>query len=156
MSNKPHTAIFSYNPANGFPRIMPSLRYTNVKDAISWLHRVFGFTEHLIWKDKNDVILHAEMRIDNAYIEMSQAPQGYQKPNASDATYQSLLIIFVDDVDSHYQRAKKEGAHIIAEPEDKRWGLRQYTVEDLEGHRFEFSQYLRDVPPQEWGAKVME
>jgi len=27
------------------------------------------------------------------------------------------------------------------------WGLRQYLVEDLGGHRWEFSERLRDIRP---------
>jgi uncharacterized glyoxalase superfamily protein PhnB len=34
------------------------------------------------------------------------------------------------------------------------YGEKQYGVEDLEGHRWLFSQHVRDVSPEEWGAKV--
>jgi PhnB protein len=37
---------------------------------------------------------------------------------------------------------------------DKPWGLRQYLVRDPEGHMWEFSQHVRDVPAQDWGAEV--
>jgi hypothetical protein len=36
------------------------------------------------------------------------------------------------------------------------WGLRQYTVDDLAGHRWEFAQHMRDVPAAEWGAIMKE
>ncbi len=42
------------------------------------------------------------------------------------------------------------------EPEDRPWGLRQYIAQDLDGHRWEFSQFLRDVPAAEWGATLAE
>jgi uncharacterized glyoxalase superfamily protein PhnB len=32
------------------------------------------------------------------------------------------------------------------------FGERQYTVEDLEGHRWTFSQSIADVPFEAWGA----
>ena len=41
---------------------------------------------------------------------------------------------------------------MIAPPADKPYGQRQYTVEDLEGHRWSFSEQVRDVLPEEWGA----
>lgn len=145
----------SYNPAKGFPRIMPSLRYEDVGKALAWLSHVFGLKEHLRWVDENGIVRHAEMRIDTAFIELATAPEGSQTPKRLGQVCQSLVVL-VDDVDTHYQHAKAGGATIIAVPENKPWGLRQYIAEDLEGHRWEFSQYLRDVEPAEWGAQLME
>jgi uncharacterized glyoxalase superfamily protein PhnB len=68
----------------------------------------------------------------------------------------SLLVAFVEDVDEHCARAQAAGATILMEPEDRPWGLRQYIAQDLDGHRWEFSQFLRHVPPQEWGATLAE
>lgn len=145
----------SYNPAKGFPRIMPSLRYEDVSKALAWLSQAFGLKEHLRWVDENGIVRHAEMRIDNAFIELSAGPEGYQNPKRLGEVCQ-MLVVLVDDVENHYQNSRAVGVTIIAEPQDKPWGLRQYTTEDLEGHRWEFSQYLRDVPPAEWGAQLME
>jgi uncharacterized glyoxalase superfamily protein PhnB len=58
----------------------------------------------------------------------------------------------VDDVDAHFERARVAGAEILAGPEDKPWGLRQYVAEDPEGHRWEFSQHVREVRPEDCGA----
>jgi len=35
------------------------------------------------------------------------------------------------------------------------YGERQYGVEDLDGHRWLFSQHARDVGPEAWGATVV-
>jgi uncharacterized glyoxalase superfamily protein PhnB len=148
-------AYMSYNPAQGFPRVMPSLRYEDVNAALTWLSRVFGLKEYLRWTDENGIVRFASMRIDNAFIEMMAASESYQSPKRLGGVSHALVVL-VDDVDAHYQRARALGAAIIAEPEDKPWGLRQYMVEDLEGHHWEFSQFLRDVPPDEWGAQLME
>ena len=34
------------------------------------------------------------------------------------------------------------------------FGVRQYTVKDIGGHWWTFSQNIRDVAPDEWGAKL--
>ena len=44
------------------------------------------------------------------------------------------------------------GATIVFPPEDKPWGLRQYRADDPAGNRWEFSQWIRDVVPEDWGA----
>ena len=38
-------------------------------------------------------------------------------------------------------------------PRDRAWRA-AYGVEDLDGHRWLFSQHARDVDPQEWGATL--
>jgi PhnB protein len=49
------------------------------------------------------------------------------------------VLVFVDDIDEHYARAKHAGATILSEPEDGPPG-RRYRAEDLEGHRWMFMQ----------------
>src|SRR5207249_8343651 len=49
------------------------------------------------------------------------------------------VLVTVDDVDAHHQRARAAGARILSAPEDTPHG-RQYRAEDLEGHRWMFVQ----------------
>ena len=50
------------------------------------------------------------------------------------------LSVQVDDVDAHCERARAAGALSLREPEEPGIGLRIYTAEDLEGHRWMFGQ----------------
>ena len=43
-----------------------------------------------------------------------------------------------EDVDASYDELKSLGAKIVEPLETKPWGLRQFTVEDLDGNRFYF------------------
>jgi uncharacterized glyoxalase superfamily protein PhnB len=148
-------AKHSYDPAEGFPRIMPSLRYQDVAGALAWLGDAFGLREHLRWTGPDGVVRHGEMRIGDAFVELSEAADEYPAPRALGGVSHSIVVL-VDDVDSHYEHALASGAVITAAPEDKPWGLRQYTAEDPEGHRWEFSQFVRHAPPAEWGAALSE
>jgi uncharacterized glyoxalase superfamily protein PhnB len=134
----------SYNPAEGFDRIMPGRNYSDVDAALRWLADAFGFTEVLRWNDpESGLPRHCEMRYgDNAFIEVS------------DGTHDEGLLVIVDDVDAHYANAKAKGAEIVTEPADRPWGLRQYSCRDIEGKTWGFGQWLRDVAPEEWGATV--
>jgi len=58
------------------------------------------------------------------------------------------------DVDAHCAHARQHGARIVKDVSDMPFGVRQYTAEDPEGHRWTFSQNIADVPPERWGAKV--
>lgn len=139
----------------GFPRLLPRLRYEDVSAAVTWLNDVFGFTEHLRWTDQAGTVRHAEVRLGDLLVELSAAHGDYETPGRLGKWSQSLIVL-VDDVDAHYATARAAGADVISEPEDMPWGLRQYTAGDLAGHRWEFAQYLREVPPAEWGAQLME
>jgi len=46
--------------------------------------------------------------------------------------------VFAEDVDATYEELKSSGANIIEPLEKKPWGLRQFTVDDLDGNRFYF------------------
>jgi len=48
-------------------------------------------------------------------------------------------LVYVDDVDRHYERAKAAGARIIREIESAEYG-RLYAAADPEGHRWMFMQ----------------
>jgi uncharacterized glyoxalase superfamily protein PhnB len=46
--------------------------------------------------------------------------------------------VFAEDVDATYDELKSSGANIVDPLEKKSWGLRQFTIEDLDGNRFYF------------------
>ena len=46
--------------------------------------------------------------------------------------------VFADDLDASYDEMKALGAKIVDPLELKPWGLRQFTIEDLDGNRFYF------------------
>lgn len=46
--------------------------------------------------------------------------------------------VFAEDVDATYAELKALGANIVEPLERKPWGLRQFTVVDLDGNRFYF------------------
>jgi uncharacterized glyoxalase superfamily protein PhnB len=61
-------------------------------------------------------------------------------------------MVRVADVEGHYKQARQAGAWIISPPADYPFGERQYTAEDLGGHRWTFSQTMADVDPESWGG----
>jgi len=46
--------------------------------------------------------------------------------------------IFAEDIDATYEELRSSGSKIVEPLEKKPWGLRQFTVEDLDGNRFYF------------------
>ena len=73
-----------------------------------------------------------------------------QPPRASAVTH--VIKVRVPDVNAQFERARSRGARVLQEPTEYEYGERECTVEDLGGHRWQFTQTIRDVDPEEWGG----
>jgi len=67
-------------------------------------------------------------------------------------TVQGTTHVRVENVDESFARARDFGARVIEEPQTWEYGERSGVVEDLAGHRWELTQTVRDVEPEEWGG----
>lgn len=124
--------------------VLPVLYYREVRAAVAWLARAFGARERLRIADHRAQLLIGE----GAFI--VAAFQGAGIP-AQDAPRQSMMVR-IDDVDAHMERAAEFGARILSRPTDFPYGERQYTAEDAGGHVWTFSQTIADVDPATWGG----
>ena len=145
--------------------IVPSLIYSDVARAVDYLCDVFGFTERLRAFSENGTVTHAQLAIGEGGVMLgaSRKGQGFAAPTAPDNAefrpprpdeVNQTLMVRVEDVDGHYEHAQQRGAKILQAPATHPYGERQYTAVDPEGHRWTFSQSVRDVKPEEWGAQV--
>lgn len=57
------------------------------------------------------------------------------------------LYFVVGDADELHAYHRATGVEILAAPEDRQYGLRDYTVRDLHGHVLEFGHYVYHVGP---------
>jgi uncharacterized glyoxalase superfamily protein PhnB len=132
--------------------ILPHLAYQNIEEAMEWLTRVFGFSEHYRYGEPG-AASGAQMHLGEAWIMLERAREGRVSPVQAGACTQNLTV-FVGDVDAHFQKAKAQGAQIFEEVHETVYGERQYGAVDLDGHRWLFSRHSRDVSPTEWGAQI--
>jgi uncharacterized glyoxalase superfamily protein PhnB len=122
--------------------VIPVLAYPDVLEAAGWLEEAFGFRVRLRIADHRVQLVHG----DGAVV----VAQGSGRP-ASDS-----LLVRVDDADEHHRSAVEAGATVVSEPQDYPYGERQYTVEDLVGRRWTFSQSIADVDPADWGGALVD
>ncbi len=142
------------NPPVGIQRITVRIAYENPKEALQFLNDAFDFPER---KDsrlegKGGSIIVTEIQVGDGYIMIGPAgSHSIASPTSTGAPTESLMI-YVDDVDGHYERAKSAGAEIVSPPADQYWGDRRYEAKDTEGHLWFFHQRTRDVPRAEIDA----
>ena len=133
------------------PTIVPRLPYENVGAALSFLESAFGFREipAARFVSADGELLHATMQFGDSLVGVGgQGHHGAVSPVHGGGESQ-FISVHVDDVDAHYRRAVAAGARIVDELRDHSWGERTYWALDLEGHRWRFLQWLREVPQAE-------
>jgi len=133
--------------------IVPVLVYEDVAEAIAWLCDAFGFTERLRAPGSGGRITHAQLSISDADVMIGAAGAEFRPPRPREVN--QYVLVRVEDVDGHFDHAKRFGARVVRPPTDMPFGERTYTVEDLAGHRWTFSQSIADVAPEQWGAKCL-
>ncbi len=126
--------------------VIPVLVYPDVREAVEWLGVAFGFVEQVqIGEDHR-----AQLGFGDGALIVGDVRGDRRPPRAGEETHS--VVVRVEDADAHCERARSHGARILMEPTDFEYGERQYSAEDPAGHRWTFSQSLRDVAPEEWGG----
>lgn len=99
---------------------------TDVKRLIDMLEKTFNAEPLRMYERPDGTILHAEVRIDDSVIMMSEGNAGYDP-------YSLWLHIYVPDVDAVYQKALDVGfegllAPVVKEGDpDKRGNLKDFS-----------------------------
>lgn len=126
--------------------VIPVLIYPDVREAVEWLERVFGFSERVQIGENH----RSQLSFGNGAVIVGDVRSDRRPPRAGESTHS--VVVRVDDARAHCEHARAEGARILMEPTDFEYGERQYHVEDFAGHQWTFSETLRDVAPEEWGG----
>jgi uncharacterized glyoxalase superfamily protein PhnB len=133
--------------------VVPMLAYRDGIAAMDWLVRAFGFVERARWIGKDGLLSHGELVAGSDGVIMLATPTpDYQGPAqhrahcAEAAAWSAVpfvidgVLVEVEDLDAHFERAGAAGATILSAPEPGgEPGFRHYRAEDLEGHRWMFS-----------------
>ena len=123
------------------PTIVPYLGYKNARAAIDFLKTAFGFNENQAYADENGTVLHAELSVGNGVIMIGTGADEQRSEELTNMPAGRGLYIVVDDIEAHFERAKKAGAHVVWEPHDTEFGTKRYRVLDVEGYEWSFGTY---------------
>jgi PhnB protein len=125
------------------------IAYEDGVAALEWLARAFGFRERARMLGKDGRLAHGEMEAGDGLIMLATPTPDYEGPRRHRDRCEAArrwstvpwvidgVLVYVPDIDAHFDRAKREGATILSELEDG-FPARRYRAEDLEGHRWMF------------------
>ena len=134
-----------------YPAVIPMVAYENGAAAMDWLSRAFGFRERARMLGDDGKLSHGEMQAGEGMIMLATPSPHYHGPKRhreecdaarkwSEVPYIiDGVLVYVEDVDAHFERAREAGAIILSEVESGDPGKR-YRAEDLEGHRWMFME----------------
>jgi PhnB protein len=135
--------------------IFPMIAYENAADAMSWLVRAFGFVEKKRLTDKEGRVVHGELELSGSRVMVATPTLDYRGPKRHAESCEQAqrwlkvpwvvdgVLVYIDDVDSHFKKAQAEGATVLSQVEDGGPG-RLYRAADLEGHRWMFIERKKE------------
>ena len=127
--------------------VTPVLVYPDVRAAVAWLQAAFGFEERV----RIGAAHRAQLVVGgDGWVVVADAHDQQVPPTAGRVTH--VIKIRVPDVDAAFARANENGAGLVEALRTFEYGERSCMVEDPAGHRWELSQTVRDVAPEEWGG----
>ena len=134
-----------------YPGVIPMMAYADGPAAMDWLANVFGFRERARRVTNEGRLSHGELETDHGLIMLATPSPDYQGPKLHRESCEAAarwstvpyiidgVLVYVDDVEAHFERARAGGAAILSELETSNDG-RRYRAEDLEGHRWMFME----------------
>ncbi|MBT3345571.1 MAG: hypothetical protein HN712_10350 [Gemmatimonadetes bacterium] len=114
--------------------LVPQLRTTDLEGAITFYTQVLGFDLAFRYEDFYAGVSAGEFVL---HLKLSDTAD----PSIRFVRGKHLhLHITIDDLDAMFERVKTSDVTIVEEMTERPWGLREFVIEDLDGHTIYFAQ----------------
>ena len=134
----------------GYHSVTPYLIIRGAADAIEFYKNAFGAVELFRFPAPGGKIGHAEIKVGDSPIMLADEypDMGYKGPQSIGGSPVSLMM-YLEDVDSVFNRAVEAGATVKEAVQDKFYGNRTGTVIDPFGHIWHIATHKEDVSMEE-------
>jgi len=126
---------------DGYHTVTPSMSVKDAGKLIDYMKRAFGATESMRMPGPGGVIWHAEVKIGDSDVMLSEA--------MNEPPVQGSLFLYVKDVDAVYAKALEAGGTSLMKPENMFWGDRFARVKDPFGNLWGMATHVEEVSPEE-------
>ena len=125
------------------------LVYRDIAAGHAYLVDVLGLAPGPI-DHEGDRAVHGEVHAGDGVVWLHpEDPEHQMASPLTTGTVTASIAIVVDDVDAHHIRVAATGAEIVYGPTDMPYGVREYSVRDLEGHLWSFQTPFAELDDQE-------
>jgi uncharacterized glyoxalase superfamily protein PhnB len=118
------------NVSMGFQCQVPILPVLSMDDSLAFYRDTLGFDVAWVWNDNG----YAAVKCGGVEFHLDV--------QESFTTYRAHSYLFVEDVEEIYAVYKSKGVDIVQEIEQKPWGVKEFTIRELNGHRFRIAQQV--------------
>lgn len=140
----------------GYHSVSPALTCKDAAKAIDFYREAFGATEIMRMAGPGGSIGHAELRIGDSVIFVSDEFPGMSAAPAPGVMPSSYLFLYTNDVDETFKRALAAGATVSMPVADMFWGDRYGKLTDPFGHSWGVATHVEDVAPAEMERRAAE
>jgi PhnB protein len=142
---------------DGYHAVTPYLIVQGAAAAIDFYKHAFGATELLRMPGPDNRIGHAEIRIGDSPIMLAdEHPQmGVRSPQTLGGAGLSLMI-YVEQVDTVFNRAIAAGATELQPLKNQFYGDRSGTLKDPFGHVWTVATHVEDVSAEELSRRAAQ
>jgi PhnB protein len=141
----------------GTRTVTPHLVVKGASKAIDFYTKAFGARERYRMNGPGGSIGHAELQIGDSLIYLADEwPQGGSRSPQSLKGSSVVIHLYVDDVDSSFQRAVRAGATVTQPLMDMFWGDRFGQLQDPFGHVWSMATHKQDLTPEEMARRGEE
>jgi len=133
----------SVNPIpSRYHTVTPYLATTGATELLQFVKDAFQATETECVRSPDGRVQHAEVLIGDSPVMIGETMKEL-------GPIPCTLYLYVDDVDSWFERAVKAGGTVLEELQDKFYGDRTAAVLDACGNRWYMATHVEDVEPDE-------
>ena len=142
---------------DGYHSVTPYLIVDGASDAIDWYGKVLGTKERMRIPMPDNKVGHAELEVGDSVIMLADEfpDMGARGPKSIGGSPVTISV-YVEDVDSVFERAVQAGANSLRPVENQFYGDRTGQFEDPFGHRWSVATHVEDVPPDEMAKRAAE
>jgi PhnB protein len=134
---------------DGFTSLTPHLVVKGAEKAIEFYKSAFNAQE-ICRSHHEGKLMHAELKIGNSILMLNdEFPEMGALSPASLGGSGVTLHLYVEDVDSVFNRAVSSGATVGMPVGDMFWGDRYGMLVDPFGHRWAIATHKQDLSPEE-------
>ncbi|MBA7468977.1 MAG: hypothetical protein GH158_04865 [Dehalococcoidia bacterium] len=121
--------------------LSPTLAVRNMKETIAFYRDVLGFKTGMMFPDAKNPEYADLSKDDMVLMIIPAASCGIGAGEKLGAGVNFYLNID-GDIDEYHRKVKSKGARIITDIKDEPYGIRDFTIEDVNGYQFTFNQIV--------------
>lgn len=125
----------------GYHTVTPFLNVKGAAATIDFIKKAFGGEERGRMADPKGNIMHAEVKVGDSIIMLSEALQRPPTPGG--------LHLYVPDADAVFKKAVDAGGQVAMPLQDMFWGDRYGMIVDPQGNHWSIATHVEDVPTDE-------